>query len=105
MAGGNATVDGAFGQYASVLFDGGATVGYGNFKISNVPYWVPKAGKYFNNATPGGSNSWDLDWNDNMFDAVGTIPLRFSGTAVTIAPVGTMGNGTNKVNVANLIPR
>jgi len=103
MAGGIATLDGAFGQYASVLMDAGASPGYISPKISNVPYWVPRASKYFNNA---GTCYWDVDWNDNMFDAINTIPLRFSGIPVTLIPPATINNsGGNRVTYPTIISK
>lgn len=101
MAGGIFNLDGAFGQYACKLVDAGATVGYLNVKVSNVPYWVPRSGYYYNNA---GNTSWYLDWDEYQYGAVSEIPSRFSGTAVTNATAGTMGNGNNKV-IQISIPR
>lgn len=101
MAGGIFNLDGAFGQYAALLVDAGATVGYMNCKISNVPYWVPKNGKFYNN---GGNTSWYLDWDEYQYGTVAEIPSKFSGTAVSNATAGTMGNGNNKV-IQISIPR
>lgn len=103
LLGGIVTVDKVFGQYASILCDAGATVGYLDVKISNVPYWVPAPGNfYFSNA---GATSWCIDWCDNMFSDVPTIPDRWTGTAVSLATAGTMGNGNNRVIIPQIVPR
>lgn len=94
MAGGIFNLNGAFGQYAAKLVDAGATVGYLNVKVENVPYWVPRSGYYYNNA---GNTSWYLEWDEYQYGSVAEIPSKFSGTAVSNATAGSMGNGNNKV--------
>ena len=83
MHSGIITIDKVFGQYASILADIGATIGYVTTEISHVSYWVPKVGKFFNNA---GNVGWILKYNENPLTtttASTTIPTWFNGTAVS----------------------
>jgi hypothetical protein len=94
LGGGIATIDKVFGQYASILIDAGATSGYLNVVLSNVPYWVFKGGKAFNNA---GNVSWVFLYNDNPLytnTPSTTVPTWFNGTAVSLC--GGAGCGSNR---------
>ena len=94
LGGGIATIDKVFGQYASILIDAGATSGYLNVVLSNVPYWVFKGGKAFNN---GGGVSWVFLYNDNTLNTSTpstTVPTWFNGTAVALC--GGSGCGGNR---------
>jgi len=94
LGGGIATIDKVFGQYASILIDAGATSGYLNVVLSNVPYWVFKGGKAFNNA---GGVSWVFLYNDNSLFTTSpstTVPTWFNGTAVSLC--GGSGCGSNR---------
>jgi len=94
LGGGIATIDKVFGQYASILIDAGATSGYLNVVLSNVPYWVFKGGKAFNNA---GGVSWVFLYNDNSLFTTSpstTVPTWFNGTAVSLCGGG--GCGSNR---------
>lgn len=94
LGGGIATIDKVFGQYASILIDAGATSGYLNVVLSNVPYWVFKGGKAFNNA---GGVSWVFLYNDNsLFTTTPstTVPTWFNGTSVALC--GGSGCGGNR---------
>lgn len=94
MHSGIVTLNKAYGQYASILVDAGATTGYLTTRISNVPYWVMKAGKAFNNA---GNVSWVFDNNDSPFQTntpSTTVPTWFNGTAPSSC--SGPGCGSNK---------
>jgi hypothetical protein len=82
MHSGLVTIDKVFGQYASILADIGATVGYVTAEISHVSYWVFKTGKAFNNA---GNVGWIFQYNENPLTTTTpstTVPNWFNGTAV-----------------------
>lgn len=93
LYGGEFTLDKSYGQYATILLDAGATVGYLNVVMSNVPYWVKKSGKLFNNA---GNVSWVFLWNDCMQTASpGTdVPSYFNGTVPSLC--SGAGCGSNR---------
>lgn len=44
---GTITIDKIFGQYPAIFLQAESTTGLANIEVSNVPYWVPKNGKYF----------------------------------------------------------
>ena len=90
-AAGIITLDKAFGQYASILADVASTPGYTQVTISNIPYWVLKNGKGFNN---GGNTSWKFINCDNPL--FGDQPLSlFTGIAVRSGC--NTGGGPNQV--------
>jgi len=94
LSGGIFTLDKTYGQYASILIDAGATTGYLNVKVSNVPFWVFKAGKAFNNA---GGVGWVFEGNDNPFQTntpSTTVPTWFNG--VTPSLCNGVGCGSNR---------
>lgn len=94
MANGIVTIDKVFGQYAAILADIGATIGYITADISHVSYWVLKNGKAFNNA---GNVGWILEYNENTLQTQTpstTVPTWFSGTAVS--QCGGQGCGANR---------
>jgi hypothetical protein len=88
------TINKAYGQYASILVDAGATIGYLNVRVSNVPFWVMKVGKAFNNA---GNCSWVFEGNDSPLytnTPSTTVPTWFTGTSVSLCSNG--GCGSNR---------
>ena len=94
MHSGIVTLDKAYGQYASILVDAGATTGYLTVKITNISYWVMLGGKAFNNA---GNVSWVFDNNDNPFQTstpATTVPSWFNGTAPSLC--SGPGCGSNR---------
>lgn len=107
LAGGIVTMDGVFGQYPSILMDAGGSPGAVSLRISNVPYWVAKAGKVFNNA---GATLWYPDWLDGAawnggFTTVPEFASKFTGTPVTAVGVGTTGNFNNKFIIPSFNPK
>lgn len=102
MLGGIVTIDKVFGQYSSIMADIGATGGYVTAKISQVSYWVPKNGKFFNNA---GAVGWILEYNESPLASTTpttTVPTWFNGTAVQSC--GGPGCGSNRFTYIG-IPR
>lgn len=94
MHSGMVTLDKAYGQYASILVDAGATTGYLTVKITNMSFWVMLGGKAFNNA---GNVSWIFENNDNPFQTSTpstTVPTWFNGTAPSLC--GGPGCGSNR---------
>ena len=94
MHSGIVTLNKAYGQYASILIDAGATTGYLTCRVSNVPFWVMKVGKAFNNA---GNVSWVFDNNDSPFQTntpSTTVPTWFNGTVPSSC--SGPGCGSNK---------
>lgn len=94
MHSGLVTIDKVYGQYASILVDAGATIGYMNVRISNISYWVFKAGKAFNNA---GNVGWVFEGNDNPFQTntpSTTVPTWFNGVAPSLC--NGVGCGSNR---------
>ncbi len=102
MHSGIVTIDKVFGQYASILADIGATIGYVTTEISHVSYWVSLNGKYFNNA---GNVGWVLLYNENPLNTntpTTTVPTWFNGSAVQNC--GGPGCGSNRFTYVG-IPR
>lgn len=102
MHSGIVTIEKVYGQYAAILADIGATVGFITADISFISYWVPKNGKSFNNA---GNVGWVLRYLENPFVTTTpstTVPTWFQGTAVSQCS-GT-GCGSNRFSYIG-IPR
>lgn len=94
MLGGIVTLDKAFGQYATILADIGATGGYITARISNISYWVAKNGKFFNNA---GNVGWIFEYNENPLNTstpATTVPGWFNGTPPSLC--SGSGCGSNR---------
>lgn len=102
MLGGILTVDGAFGQYPSVLVDASQIAGtYPFVEVSHSRYWVPHTTKkYFVN---NGCN-WALNYNENMLQSATDAPNKFTGSTVSYCPAPAGQCGANTVSCL-LIPR
>jgi hypothetical protein len=94
MHSGIVTIEKVYGQYAAILADIGATVGYVTADISFISYWVPKNGKSFNNA---GNVGWIFRSLENPFvtsTPSTTVPTWFNGTVPSLC--GGVGCGSNR---------
>lgn len=90
LAGGTATINKCFGQYASIFLDASSTSGLGFVSIANVPWWVKKDGKAFRTSMV----SLHFDRNEAFR---GINSSMWEGTAPSACmPVGTTGCGYHR---------
>lgn len=108
------SLDGAYGQYASILVDAEATLSNFNVHIAHVYSWVPflngpsfggnpNSNKYFRSRTT--AQAWYFEWNDALAINEADLVNKFinnngmggtAASAVTSAVLGTDGNGNSR---------
>lgn len=84
ILGGTVTVDKIFGQYPAMFMDASSTSGIGYVQVSNVPWWVPKSGKYFKTS----NISLDFTYNEAFR---GINSSMWEGTAASLCGGASCG--------------